>query len=162
MLKYISTDIVFQEVPDEVSLAISITGCPNRCPDCHSKYLWEDTGDELNEDSVGKEIEKYKDDITCVCFMGGDRDKHAVYRLAKHVKEKYPDLKVAWYSGASEIDDDFPWHDFDYIKVGPYIHRYGPLDSEGTNQRMLKKIDGKNWEDITYAFYRNKHPERFR
>ena len=82
--------------------------------------------------------------------------------LISGVKEKYPDLKVAWYSGASEIDDDFPWHDFDYIKVGPYIHRYGPLDSEGTNQRMLKKIDGKNWEDITYAFYRNKHPERFR
>ena len=161
MLKYISTDIVFQEVPDEVSLAISITGCPNHCPDCHSKYLWEDTGDELNEESVDKEIERYKDDITCVCFMGGDSDKKTVYRLAKHVKDKYPDLKTAWYSGAKEIDDDFKWYDFDYIKVGPYIQKYGPLDSGNSNQYMLKKVNDKVWEDITHVFYRNRHPERF-
>lgn len=161
MLKYISTDIVFQEVPDEVSLAISITGCPNHCPDCHSKYLWEDTGDELNEDSVDKEIERYKDDITCVCFMGGDRDKQMVYQLAKHVKEKYPKLKTAWYTGCREIDKDFPWHDFDYIKVGPYMQMYGPLDSGNSNQYMLKKINDKAWEDITHLFYKNKHPERF-
>lgn len=161
MLKYISTDIVFQEVPDEVSIAISITGCPNHCPDCHSKYLWEDTGDELNEDAVDDIVSKYRDDITCVCFMGGDRDKHEVYRLAKHVKEKYPELKTAWYSGAREIDNDFPWKDFDYVKVGPYIQRHGPLDSADTNQYMLKRVNGTTWEDITYVFYRNKHRERF-
>ena len=157
MLKYISTDIVFQEVPNEISLAISITGCPNHCPDCHSKYLWEDTGEELDELALDKEISRYKDNITCVCFMGGDRDKQTVYKLAKHVKDNYDNLKVAWYSGAREIDNDFPWSVFDYIKVGPYIQRYGPLDSANTNQYMLKKTGEKRWEDITYEFYKNKH-----
>ena len=157
MLKYISTDIVFQEVPNEISLAISITGCPNHCPDCHSKYLWEDTGEELNELALDKEISRYNGNITCVCFMGGDRDKQTVYKLAKHVKDNYGNLKVAWYSGAREIDNDFPWSVFDYIKVGPYIQRYGPLDSANTNQYMLKKTGEKRWEDITYEFYKNKH-----
>ena len=32
MLRYINTDIVFQEFPDEVTLAINISGCPCRCP----------------------------------------------------------------------------------------------------------------------------------
>ena len=99
MLKYIDANIVFQEVPDEISLAISITNCPNHCPDCHSKYLWEDTGDELTEEALDSHISKYIDDITCVCFMGGDRDKHEVYRLAGYVHKKYPKLKIAWYTG---------------------------------------------------------------
>ncbi|SHF88735.1 hypothetical protein SAMN05444364_11530 [Prevotella scopos JCM 17725] len=40
MLRYINTDIVFQEFPDEVTLAINISGCPCRCPACHSQFLW--------------------------------------------------------------------------------------------------------------------------
>ena len=30
MLRYINTDIVFQEFPDEVTRAINISGCPCR------------------------------------------------------------------------------------------------------------------------------------
>ena len=44
MLKYANFDIVFQEVPEEVTLAINISNCPNQCPGCHSKYLWENKG----------------------------------------------------------------------------------------------------------------------
>ena len=39
MLKYVNTGIVFQEIPDEVTLAINISNCPCRCPGCHSRYL---------------------------------------------------------------------------------------------------------------------------
>ena len=42
MLKYVNCDIVFQEVPNEVALAINISGCPCHCPGCHSPYLWQD------------------------------------------------------------------------------------------------------------------------
>ena len=38
-MKYIDTKIVFSEVPDEITLAINISGCPIHCADCHSKYL---------------------------------------------------------------------------------------------------------------------------
>ena len=39
MLKYANFDIVFQEVPEEVTLAINISNCPNQCPGCHSKNV---------------------------------------------------------------------------------------------------------------------------
>ena len=44
MLNYLNTGVVFQEIPDEVTLSINITGCPSRCPGCHSQYLWENIG----------------------------------------------------------------------------------------------------------------------
>ena len=46
-LRYDGAAVVFSEVPDEISLAISITGCPRRCPGCHSEYLWEYHGNLL-------------------------------------------------------------------------------------------------------------------
>lgn len=32
MVRYHNFDIVFAEIPDETTLAINITNCPNRCP----------------------------------------------------------------------------------------------------------------------------------
>ena len=72
-MKYTDTMVTFSEVPDKISLCINISGCPNRCPGCHSPELWEDIGTELNEDSLTKLINK-NEGITCVCFMGGDAD----------------------------------------------------------------------------------------
>ena len=39
MLKYTTHDIVFQEFPDEVTLAVNLSRCPNACPGCHSAAL---------------------------------------------------------------------------------------------------------------------------
>ena len=58
MLKYANYDIVFQEVPDEVTLAINISNCPNQCVGCHSKYLWRDEGYALDKDALDKLIEE--------------------------------------------------------------------------------------------------------
>ena len=52
MLKYVNYDIVFQEFPDEVTLAINLSLCPNGCPGCHSAYLKEDIGEELTEENI--------------------------------------------------------------------------------------------------------------
>ena len=41
MIKY-KTDtvqVVFEEIPDEVTLAIEITNCPGMCVGCHSPWL---------------------------------------------------------------------------------------------------------------------------
>ena len=70
MLRYINTDIVFQEFPDEVTLAINILGCPCRCPGCHSQFLWANRGDELTAEALSALIHCAKDTITCVGFMG--------------------------------------------------------------------------------------------
>ena len=71
MLRYINTDIVFQEFPDEVTLAINISGCPCRCPGCHSQFLWANRGEELTAEALSALIRETEDTITCVGFMGG-------------------------------------------------------------------------------------------
>ena len=76
-MKYLDTKIVFQEVPDEISLAINITGCPCNCDGCHSPYLAEDTGEILSEKALSALIEANLG-ITCVCFMGGDAYKQEI------------------------------------------------------------------------------------
>ena len=48
MLKYVDTKVVFQEVPDEITLAINISNCPCHCINCHSSYLAEDIGEPLD------------------------------------------------------------------------------------------------------------------
>ena len=140
MLKYYNYDVVFQEVPDEVSLAINLTNCPNHCPDCHSKHLWEDIGEELSEDETSRLVEIYRGDITCVLIMGGDASKDEVEALAHYIKHNLK-LKVAWYSG--RYDKPLNISDFDYLKFGPYLEEKGGLKSADTNQRFYEVVDGE-------------------
>lgn len=72
MLKYAGYDIVFQEIPDEVTLALNLSGCPNGCPGCHSPHLQRDEGEALTPGALERLLERYGREITCVCFMGGD------------------------------------------------------------------------------------------
>ena len=152
MLKYANFDIVFQEVPDEVTLAINISNCPNQCVGCHSKYLWEDVGNVLDKESLDGLVEQYKTGITCVCFMGGDAEPYDVANLAMHVKNKYTDMKTAWYSGKNELPEAFHAETFDYIKTGRYDAQFGPLNSLTTNQRMIKRLADGRVKDITSRF----------
>ena len=154
MLKYVNTGIVFQEIPDEVTLAINISNCPCRCPGCHSHYLWDDVGLPLTTDAIDALVESDGSDITCIAFMGGDADPVGVNMLAQYVHEEYPELKVAWYSGRLRIPSIVYKADFDYIKVGPYIKHLGPLNSPTTNQRMYRKNEDGTFDDITSRFYK--------
>ena len=139
MLKYVNTGVVFQEIPDEVTLAINISNCPCHCPGCHSHYLWDDIGMPLDTDAIDAFIERYGDDITCLSFMGGDADPVGVNQLAQYIHETYPQFKVAWYSGRLRVSSAVNKADFDYLKVGPYIQHLGPLKSPTTNQRLYRQ-----------------------
>lgn len=157
MLKYLNTQVTFAEVPDEITLCINITGCKNGCKNCHSSYLAEDIGNPLNKTVLSKLLEDNKG-ISCVSFMGGDRDTIHIVALASWVKT-HTNLKVAWYSGRQEISDivarQLRW--FDYIKLGPYIEEFGPLNSKTTNQRMYKVIEQNGnygLVDITNKFWK--------
>ena len=154
MLKYVNTGIVFQEIPDEVTLAINISNCPCHCPGCHSHYLWEDIGLPLNTDALDAFIEQFGSDITCISFMGGDADPKGVNLLAQYIHEEHPMYKVAWYSGRLRIPKMVDKADFDYIKVGPYIRHLGPLKSPTTNQRLYKQEEDGTFTDITSRFWR--------
>jgi len=153
MLKFYNYDIVFQEIPDEVTLAVNITHCPHRCPHCHSPFLWEDTGELFNEENARLILKDYRDAITCLSIMGGDNDPKEVNRMAAWLKGTYG-LKTGWYSGNTELASDIELKNFDYIKIGPYIEKLGGLKQKTTNQKLYKILpDGKK-EDITFRFWK--------
>ena len=154
MLKYVNTGIVFQEIPDEVTLAINISNCPCRCPGCHSYYLWEDIGLPLDTEAIDAFVDKYGTDITCISFMGGDADPKAVNQLALYIREVHPEFKVAWYSGKTVISSDIDKRNFDYIKVGPFIKHLGSLKSPTTNQRLYGIKEDGEMEDMTSWFWK--------
>jgi anaerobic ribonucleoside-triphosphate reductase activating protein len=144
MLRYNNYDIVFQEIPNETTLAINLSNCPCRCKGCHSSYLLDDVGDELNEKVITGLLHKYGSSVTCLCFMGGDADPLMVNRLASFIKETSRGMiKVGWYSGRNHLSEKCDLENFDYIKIGAFIERLGGLDSETTNQRFYKIEQGK-------------------
>ncbi|MDD3405019.1 MAG: anaerobic ribonucleoside-triphosphate reductase activating protein [Sphingobacteriia bacterium] len=153
MLKYADYDIVFQEVPNEVTLAINLSNCPNHCKGCHSAYLWGDVGEILTEDALAVLLKKYGQSITCVAFMGGDSEPFEVAKLAHYIHEIYG-LKTAWYSGKIRLPDNFPITEFQFIKIGPYCETLGGLKSTATNQRLYKISQNGEKEDITSVFWR--------
>ncbi len=153
MLRFHNYDIVFQEIPGEVTLAINISNCPNRCKGCHSPHLQEDTGEMLNENALANLLEKYENAITCICFMGGDGFPEDVLELARFVRRRgeiFFALKTAWYSGNSKIYKNAQ-DCFDYIKLGKYVEKLGGLNSPATNQRLYKISQGIPI-DITSVF----------
>ena len=154
MLKYVNTGIVFQEIPDEVTLAINISNCPCRCPGCHSRYLWEDVGLPLDTAAIDDFIEQYGTDITCIAFMGGDSDPRGICLLAEYIHEEHPQFHVAWYSGRIRIPSAVTKTDFDYIKIGPFIRHLGPLKERTTNQRLYRIMSDGGMDDITERFWR--------
>lgn len=151
MLKYVSVDVVFQEIPDEVTLAINISGCPNRCEGCHSPWLWEDIGELLNEQVIEELLNKYGSSITCLCFMGGDADQKEIVNLAEFIRNKSAQTKIGWYSGRDSLPDDFSIRAFDYIKLGRYNKTLGGLDSKDTNQHIYR-IENQQMKDIAHLF----------
>ena len=160
MLKYLNTQVTFSEVPDEITLCINISNCPCHCIGCHSSYLAEDIGEKLTLDKIYKLIEN-NEGITCICFMGGDSSPKEIDMFARCIKDLY-DIKVAWYSGRQELNKYINLKCFDFIKLGPYIEEFGPLNSKTTNQRFYQVIkshyedgtSGYELLDTTYKFWK--------
>ena len=152
MLRFHNYDIVFQEVPDEVTLAVNISNCPNRCRGCHSPHLLEDSGDILDESVLAELLEKYGSAVTCICFMGGDAAPHEVERLSAFIRKTTRHrMKTAWYSGRRQLPENCSLKCFDYIKLGPYIEQLGGLNCASTNQRFYR-IENETMIDMTKRF----------
>ena len=147
-LKYTHYNIVFQEVPNEVSLVFNISGCPYKCKGGHSTYLWEWKGKFLYK-NIKEIISKYKDSITCVCFMGGDQNLQELIEFLIICKEN--NLKTCLYTGADDIEFPYLFNLLDYIKIGHYDENLGGLSSPKTNQQFYK-IENGNLIDMTNVF----------
>lgn len=162
MVKYCGHYITAQEVPNEISLVLSITNCPHHCEGCHSPWLQADIGDELSPEILRHLIKTYQDGITCVCFMGTGGDYEGLAVLGDIVWHEFC-LKTCVYTG----DDDIGFADYcmdnhhvrpDYIKCGHYDQALGGLAFPTTNQRMyyLGGDEFQSYNDITSWFWRKK------
>ncbi len=155
MLKYVNHDIVFQEFPDEVTLAINLSRCPCACPGCHSTYLWGDNGEELTLERLRALASHYGNSITCLSLMGGDNDPRSVLTLLATIREEFPHLHTGWYSGRDELPTFFSEHiPPTYVKVGSWRAELGPLNSTTTNQRLFHFSPNGECQDITKRFWK--------
>jgi len=150
-LKYLGYTIACQEVPNEVSLIIDISGCPHQCGGCHSPQLWEYTGRFIKDD-LDEILSKYEGMITCVCFMGGDQNMDELNNLLSDVRKH--NLKTCIYSGSDDINQ-FTLPLFDYIKFGHFDINLGGLDKKTTNQKFYK-VEPSKLTDMTYLFQQKK------
>lgn len=146
----ISPTIVFQEVPDEISLCFSITGCKVGCKGCHSTELWnEQNGISLNKQNYIHWLKKYSGLITCVVFFGGEWQPKAL--IEKLLIAKNFGLKTCLYSGEKHIDINISQH-LTYLKTGAWQESLGGLDSPLTNQVFREVASG---EKLNHLFHSN-------
>jgi anaerobic ribonucleoside-triphosphate reductase activating protein len=148
MIKYIPelTDIVLEEIPDRVTMAVEISNCRGSCIGCHSPFLKQDIGVELTPDAVDRLIAD-NFGVNCFLLLGEGKDPEALLRIAEHLRVHHPDLERAVYSGRPEVEPEI-YAAFDYVKVGPYVAELGPLNERTTNQRLYH-----HGEDITFRFW---------
>lgn len=161
MLKYLYCREIFQEVPNEITLGISISGCQIHCKGCHSRDLWEDKGSILDWETLYSMIKSHKG-ITCILLLGGEHDIDSLIELFMRAR-RY--VKTAWYCGLDRIPKDKIGilQYLDYVKVGHYDQDLGGLDSPTTNQHLyqIEHQGDDNYEkqDITYLFWKNYEKE---
>ena len=133
--------IVLQEIPGEISLAFTITGCPLRCNGCHSKHTWnKNKGDLLSKDAFVTTLDRYNGMITCVVFFGGEWYEAELIELLQIAKSR--NLKTALYTGLDDVSTRLKDH-LTFLKVGPYEKEKGGLASTATNQRLFKIATGE-------------------
>ena len=155
-LRYRHEEVVWLEVPGEVSLAYHVTGCPLRCKGCHSVDTWKiGSGHILTTELFSNRLQRYKHLITCVLFMGGEwlPDKLLTYlQLAQDAR-----LKTCLYTGFEKEQlpaELLPY--LDYLKVGPWSPEHGGLDNPNTNQQF---IDQRSGTLLNHLFHPTKRKE---
>ena len=146
-MNYLSRQILFREIPEEVSLSYLITGCPVRCSDCHSKDSWNlRAGQLLSPDRLRADLAKYSKWITCVLFMGGEWQAEQFLLLLQIVRES--GIKTALYTGLEDVGPELKVK-LNYLKTGPYRAELGGLDSASTNQKLIEVSSGRS---LNYYF----------
>ena len=147
MLTYHDVRVVFQEVPNEVSLAFGICGCQLRCHGCHSPHTWSaERGTPLTEDVLRDAIQRYRGMISNVLFLGGEWSEGDLIALLRICREHQ--LKTTLYTGLESVSGEI-LAELSYLKTGRWIPERGGLASLTTNQRFVCLTTG---QDLTYLF----------
>ncbi len=130
-------NVVLQEVPGEISLCFSISGCPLQCPGCHSPFLWKNrNGERFTFNAYKDTLNLYYGFATCVLFMGGEWHPDELIERLKWAKSL--GYKTCLYTGENQVDPAILRH-LTYIKTGPWIQQLGGLNNPFTNQ-IFKEV----------------------
>lgn len=150
MMRYSDIQVVLQEVPGEVSVCFTITGCSLACEGCHSPYLWKKgSGEELTKDKYEEVLKKYLGLASCVLFMGGEWcQNELVDNLQLAQKMGY---STCLYTGLDEVDSKIT-SNLTWLKTGPWNFKLGGLDTENTNQKYTEVKTNKN---LNHLFIKN-------
>ena len=147
-------DIVFQEVPNHISLALYVCGCSLRCPGCHSPELWsESNGYELTRELFLSLLNQYRNRITCVLFLGGEWREAQLVEFLKTAHHE--GFWTARYTGETGVSQELESH-LDFLKTGRWRRELGGLDSPTTNQVFR---DIKNNQILNHLFYQTHNKE---
>ncbi|MBO7495916.1 MAG: anaerobic ribonucleoside-triphosphate reductase activating protein [Salinivirgaceae bacterium] len=129
-------DIVLQEVPGQISICFSISGCPLHCKGCHSPFLWKEGNGELLTDERYRDIlNQYRGYANCVLFMGGEwHPDELVHKLAT---AKELGFDTCLYTGQETVSDEIK-SNLTWLKTGPWVEEKGGLTCPSTNQRFVE------------------------
>ena len=156
MLKYLYISELFREVPGEITLGISISGCTIRCKGCHSRELWEDKGEPIDVEALCGLLNQHQG-ITCLLLLGGEHDIDSLTELFMYAHKR---VKTAWYCGLDMLPKDKLgiMQYLDFLKLGHFDIELGGLNSSTTNQHLYEiehQGDGNYWQhDITSKFWK--------
>ena len=151
-------EITAQDVLDEISLAISLSGCPLRCKNCHSAFTWNPKFGTLLTNELMEELITKNKHISCVLFYGGEWQLERLLELISIVKQH--NLSVCLYTGLTleeiKLNKKELLSVLDYIKVGRFIEEKGELNKKSTNQKFYRVLNnGEKLEDWTSRFHQS-------
>jgi len=150
----VNYDVVFQEIPEEMSLAVWLSGCIVRCPACNQRYLWEDKGTPLDVETLCGLLNNNQG-VTCCLLMGGEHNIDALTELFMYAHKR---IKTAWYCGLDRLPKQHQGilQYLDWYKEGHFDIELGGLDSPTTNQRLYHITHpGEKLWDCTKLMQRN-------
>lgn len=141
--------VVMQEVPGEISLCFSISGCPLRCEGCHSPFLWKEKyGTPLTFSAYRDILYRYSGFASCVLFMGGEWHPKTLLKFLKYARRN--GYKTCLYTGLDAVDPALQAQ-LTWIKTGRWVASLGGLDAKGTNQRFTHVETG---ETLNHLFHK--------
>ncbi len=147
---YYDFQVVLQEVPGEISLCFSISGCNMHCEGCHSPFLWkEGNGSLLTNEVYTKILNQYQNLATCVLFMGGEWHPEELIAMLQLAKNK--NYKTCLYTGEETISENLKSH-LTFLKTGKWKQELGGLESRTTNQKFIEVPTNQK---LNYLFSKN-------
>lgn len=143
MLHFSAEQIVWQEVPGEVSLAYTVSGCQLGCKGCHSADSWDpQQGSPLSPAFLHQRLQDYQGLISCVLFLGGEWAEPELLKLLTLTKAA--GLKRCLYTGL-ELTELSPaiLTELTFVKTGRWLAERGGLQSLTTNQKFIDLRTGQ-------------------